>query len=65
MVKPRDFLRDVPVIGTSEEVAAEVMRRCGGAVRSVALHAAAGLDDDTEAELLGAMLRSCTAGEEL
>jgi hypothetical protein len=40
MVKPRDFLRDVAVTGTPEEVAAE-------------------------AELLGAMLRSCTAGEEL
>lgn len=55
---PGDFVREVAVVGTPEEVAREILRRCRGAVRSVALHTPAGLSEQAEAETLAAMRSS-------
>lgn len=52
---PGNFVREVAVIGTPEEVAQGVLRRCRGVVRSVALHAPAGLNEQAEAETVAAL----------
>lgn len=52
---PGDFVREVAVVGTPQEVGREILRRCRGAVRSVALLAPAGLSEQAEVETLAAM----------
>lgn len=55
---PGDLVREVAAIGTAQEVAQELVRRCRGEVDSLALYAPGGMNEQAGAQTLAALHRS-------